>query len=113
MTGRSERIVRYTMDEIKEHVAKGHDRTNHGMSHEEAMRRRQADPEAPRPYEGWEETIIAGLPEPKKQMTLRLDADVVQWFRAQGKGYQTLMNAVLKGYVDHQRGGNRNRDGNR
>ena len=109
MTEKSERIVRYTMDEIKEHVAKGHDRTDHDMSHEEAMRRRRADLEAPQLYEGWEDTITVGLPEPKKQLTLRLDADVVHWFKAQGKGYQTLMNAVLKGYVDHQRAG-RNRD---
>ncbi len=103
MTEKSEHIVRYTMDEIKEHVAKGHDRTDHDMSDEEAMRRRRADPEAPQLYEGWEDTITVGLPEPKKQLTLRLDAEVVQWFKAQGKGYQTLMNAVLKGYVDHQR----------
>ena len=103
MTGKSENIVHYTMDEIKERVAQGHDRTDHKMSQEEAMRRRAADREAPQPYPGWEDTITVGLPEPKKQMTLRLDADVVQWFRQQGKGYQTLMNAVLKGYVDHPR----------
>lgn len=43
------------------------------------------------------------MPEPKKPVTLRVDADVLAWFRSQGKGYQTLMNAVLKGYADHHR----------
>ena len=73
-----------------------------GQSDSPAMRRRHPDPEAPKAYEGWEETITAGLPEPKEQVTLRIDADVLRWFRAQGRGYQTRMNAVLKGYVDHR-----------
>ena len=32
----------------------------------------------------------------KKQLTLRIDADVVAWLRKQGKGYQTRANAVLR-----------------
>lgn len=34
----------------------------------------------------------------KSQITLRIDADVVEWFRARGAGYQSQMNAVLKAY---------------
>ena len=30
---------------------------------------------------------------------MRIDADVLEWFKARGKGYQTRMNAVLKAYV--------------
>lgn len=104
MTGKSGNITGYAADELAARRAAGAGRTDRGMSHEEAMRRRHADPEAPRPYEGWEDTIIAGVPEPKKQMTLRLDADVVRWFQSQGKGYQTLMNAVLRAYVKHRTG---------
>ena len=36
---------------------------------------------------------------PKKQITLRLDSDVLEYFRKQGKGYQKRMNDVLKAYV--------------
>jgi len=32
----------------------------------------------------------------KKQLTLRLDADVIAWLRRQGKGYQTRTNALLR-----------------
>ncbi len=32
----------------------------------------------------------------KKQLTLRLDADVIAWLRSQGKGYQTRANALLR-----------------
>ncbi|WP_246102731.1 BrnA antitoxin family protein [Rhizobium straminoryzae] len=35
----------------------------------------------------------------KAQVTMRIDSDVLDWFRAQGKGYQTRMNAVLKAYM--------------
>lgn len=36
----------------------------------------------------------------KVQLTLRLDADVLDWFKAQGKGYQTRINRVLKAYKE-------------
>ncbi len=41
-----------------------------------------------------------GLPLPvrKQQIALRVDAEVLAWFRAQGSGWQTRMNEVLKAY---------------
>jgi uncharacterized protein (DUF4415 family) len=38
------------------------------------------------------------LATPKQAVSLRLDADVVNWFRAAGTGWQTRMNSVLKAY---------------
>jgi uncharacterized protein (DUF4415 family) len=35
----------------------------------------------------------------KQQLTLRLDADVVDWFKRQGEGYQTRINAALRKHV--------------
>jgi uncharacterized protein (DUF4415 family) len=32
----------------------------------------------------------------KKQLTVRLDADVIAWLRKQGKGYQTRLNGLLR-----------------
>ena len=37
---------------------------------------------------------------PKTAVALRLDADVVSWFKAQGAGYQTRINAVLRAFKD-------------
>jgi len=34
----------------------------------------------------------------KAAISLRLDADVLEWFKAQGPGYQTRINAVLRAY---------------
>jgi uncharacterized protein (DUF4415 family) len=39
-------------------------------------------------------------PGPKKQITLRLDPDVLTFFRKQGRGYQSTINAVLRKYVE-------------
>ena len=36
---------------------------------------------------------------PKEQITLRLDADVLEWFRARGAGYQTQINGLLRAYM--------------
>jgi uncharacterized protein (DUF4415 family) len=43
-------------------------------------------------------------PAPKKQqITIRVDHDVLEWFRAQGRGYQTKINALLRAYMEaHQ-----------
>jgi uncharacterized protein (DUF4415 family) len=40
----------------------------------------------------------------KQQLTLRLDADVVDWFKRQGEGYQTRINAVLRKHVGRKAG---------
>ena len=40
-------------------------------------------------------------PAPKKtQITLRIDTEVLEWFKSQGKGYQTNINNLLKAYVE-------------
>ena len=37
---------------------------------------------------------------PKAAISLRIEQDVLEWFKAQGAGYQTRMNAVLRAYRD-------------
>jgi uncharacterized protein (DUF4415 family) len=40
----------------------------------------------------------------KKQLTLRVDSDVVEWYQQQGPGYQTRINSLLRAYmIEHQR----------
>jgi uncharacterized protein (DUF4415 family) len=39
----------------------------------------------------------------KTQITAKFDADVVNWFKSQGRGYQGRMNAVLRSFVEAQR----------
>jgi uncharacterized protein (DUF4415 family) len=49
----------------------------------------------------WKEAKVI-RPTPKKSISLRLDQDVLDWFKGQGKGYQSLINSVLRSYVEHQ-----------
>lgn len=50
---------------------------------------------------------VRGLPPPKQPVKLRVDADVLDWFRRTGKGYQTRMNNVLRAFVESRKTGTR------
>jgi len=39
----------------------------------------------------------------KEQLTLRLDSDVLRWYKEQGPGYQTRINALLRAYMEEHR----------
>jgi uncharacterized protein (DUF4415 family) len=47
-----------------------------------------------------------GLPQParKAAISLRVDPEVLDWFRTQGPGYQTRMNTVLRAYMEAAQG---------
>lgn len=50
--------------------------------------------------EGWQDVDATSPVEPRKtKITIRLDADMVKWFRHIGHGYQRRMNAVLRAYM--------------
>jgi len=46
------------------------------------------------------------MPKTKSMISMRVDADVLEWFKEQGTGYQTRMNAVLRLYMEAQTRGN-------
>ena len=39
----------------------------------------------------------------KKQLTVRMDSDVIEWFKNQGRGYQTKINSLLRAYMEEHR----------
>jgi uncharacterized protein (DUF4415 family) len=41
-------------------------------------------------------------PPTKQQLTIRLDADVLEWLRAHGRGYQTRINRILRAAMESQ-----------
>lgn len=50
----------------------------------------------------WKNAIKNPFYKPTKQVTtVRIDSDVMQWLKAQGKGYQTRMNKILRDAMLH------------
>ena len=54
------------------------------------------------PPDFWNDASV--VPAPKRAISLRVDQDVLDWFRAGGRRYQTRMNAVLRAYVSKMQG---------
>jgi len=62
-----------------------------------------SDPDAqPTDYDFWENAELI-RPQERESISLRVPKDVLNWYKSQGKGYQTLINAVLKTYAEVQK----------
>ena len=99
--GKKENIRRATAEEIKRMLAAGESKTNWeavDARPQSEVERLADEEEGPLP-EGWEDTIVLGIPEPKQDVHIRLDPAVLRWFKAQGPGYQTRINEVLRSFV--------------
>ena len=101
-TKNRERIVRYeSLDDMP--PPKPLSKAFREMSDEEVERRAATDPDAGVIPPGFWDNATVRLPENKQQITLRLDPDVIRWFKRAGKGYQSRMGAVLRSYVQAKR----------
>ena len=98
-----EHIVRLSAAEIDRKLVAGEDRTDWRRIGRLPEHELEASIDAQE--EGvfdWSKAEI-GLPPSKQQLTVRFDLDVVEFFKAQGAGYQTRMNKVLRRYVEAHR----------
>jgi uncharacterized protein (DUF4415 family) len=83
--------VRHSLRQIKTLRKRGKDKTSRNAPEAESL---GAD--------FWKSARVV-MPPGKTSVHLRLDNDVVEWFRANGKGHLTRMNVVLKSYVEAQK----------
>lgn len=102
-----ENIVRYTIKEIEEMIARGEDQTDwariDAMTDEDIERAMRDDPDWQDFMDiDWSKAVMV-IPDKKKAISIRLDPDIVDFFQATGKGYQTRINAVLRHFVDEQK----------
>ena len=51
----------------------------------------------------WMDHATVIVPHAKERITVRLDHDILDWLKAQGRGYQTRINAILRAYVETQK----------
>lgn len=98
------RIVRYSADEIRRMVQNGETRTDvkrlDEITDAEIEAQMRDDPDwADVKDIDWSKARIV-YPIPKHAVSIRLDKDVIDFFKATGKGYQTRINQVLRHYMD-------------
>lgn len=96
-------IVRYSADDIRRMVEAGDGRTNlerlETITDAEIEAQMREDPDWKDLIDiDWSEATIVH-PIPKNAISIRLDQDVIDFFKATGKGYQTRINAVLRHYM--------------
>jgi len=84
-------IVRHSLSQIRMMREQGGDETSPDAPEAESL---GAD--------FWSSARVV-MPGGKTSVHLRLDSDVVDWFKANGKGHLTRMNAVLRAYVEAQK----------
>lgn len=97
-------IKKYSADDLHDMVERGEDQTDlarlKAMSEAELEQSIAADPDWRGVPRDWYRGAEAVMPRPKIPVSIRLDADVVELFRGQGRGWQTKINAVLRAYTE-------------
>ena len=94
-------ITSYTAEAIRELRSSGADKTD--WQRLEQMQDSEIDiSKIPNLDEAWFRSATLVMPETKERVTMRFDRDLLAYFRKQGKGYQTRMNAVLRAYMQAQ-----------
>ena len=103
-----ENTVRYSLDEIRRKVAEGEDKTDwarvNALSDEDILAAMRDDPDWAEFMDiDWSKAVVV-YPAAKKAVSIRLDEDVIDFFKQGGPGYQTRMNAVLRHFMTEQKG---------
>ncbi len=96
-------IKRYTAAELRAMRARGEDQTDweavKAKTEEDLARDTASDPAWDGIPEDWYKDAVLVMPGRKRLVSLRIDDDVLEWFKAQGPGYQTRLNAVLRSFM--------------
>ena len=83
----------------KKPTAKKRSRTNWAKI--DALKDREIDfSDIPEQGKAFFKRAVLRLPEPKTAVTIRLDQQVLEWFKSKGPGYQTRINALLRAYME-------------
>jgi uncharacterized protein (DUF4415 family) len=99
-------IVSYTDKELKSMQRRGESLTDwervKAMTEAELEASIAADPDDIHEELDWTKAII-GLPPRKKDIHIRIDSDVLDWFKESGEGYQTRINNVLRSFFESRK----------
>jgi uncharacterized protein (DUF4415 family) len=103
-------IVSSTVEELEQMRARGESKTDwarvDAMTEAELEAAIASDPDWADIARDWYELAKPHYPESMKEVRLRLDPDLVAWFKRPGPGYQARINAALRAFVEaHERAG--------
>jgi uncharacterized protein (DUF4415 family) len=101
MSENKENITRVTAEEARRMKGKTDYARLDAMTDEDIAKAVASDPDAPPLDIDWSKARLVISPG-KDMVSLRIDHDVLEFFKQQGRGYQTRMNAVLRAYYDAQ-----------
>ncbi len=96
---REKNITRVTLEEARKLKSYTDWDRLRSMTEEELERAIADDPESDGSNFDWDKAVMID-PLTKKAVSIRLDQDVLEFFKAAGRGYQTRINAVLRSYMD-------------
>jgi len=98
--------VRFSAEQLENMRRRGESRTDwarvDAMTEAELEASIAADPDDVHATPDWSQTVL-GLPPRKEHINIRIDADVLSWFKQTGRGWQTRMNNVLRAFVESRR----------
>lgn len=102
---RKKHIVKYTTEELDDLIKQ--EGTGSDWNKAAAMTKAEieasvaADADEADLVIDWDSASIE-LPKPKALLNMRIDKDILDFFRKTGKGYQTRINAILRSYVERK-----------
>lgn len=102
MAESKERITRVTLEEARHMKGETDFAALDAMTDDDIARAVAEDPDVAPLDIDWSKARVV-LPPGKDNVTLRVDRDVLAWFRSTGKGFHTRMNAVLRAYMEAHR----------
>jgi uncharacterized protein (DUF4415 family) len=98
--------LRYTVEQLDAMRRRGESRTDwakvDAMTEAELEASIAADPDDMHDLPDWGQVVL-GLPPRKEHINIRIDTDVLAWFRGTGWGYQTRINNVLRAFVESRK----------
>jgi uncharacterized protein (DUF4415 family) len=98
--------VRYTADQLAGMRRRGESRTDwakvDAMTEAELESSIAADSDDVHQAPDWSRVVL-DLPPRKEHINIRIDADVLAWFRQTGRGYQTRISNVLRTFVESRK----------
>ena len=99
---KKERIVTKSWSEIAKLKGKTDWARVHALTDEDIAKAVATDPDAAPIDLDWSDAVLV-VPPNKVPISIRLDADVLEFFKSTGRGYQRRINQVLRSYMEQRR----------